>query len=88
MKTFATIFTSLVGLSLAVFGFGTAFEEAHKASPSLWIGGAFFALGLIGTLMTPFVGDKVAAAAKEGISLGSLGRRAYDGKVDVPKVDP
>ena len=75
MKYLTTILTSIVGLSLAVFGFGTAFMEVHKAAPDHWIAGAFFLLGIVGTLMTPYVGGQMAAAANRGIDLG---RRGYD----------
>ena len=78
MKYLTTILTSIVGLSLAVFGFGTAFMEVHKAAPDHWIAGAFFLLGIVGTLMTPYVGGQAAAAVKQGIQLGTFGRREYD----------
>ena len=81
--------SAIFGLCFSVFGFGTAYLEVHKSSPNIWIAGAFFALGLLGTLMTPFLGDRVASAAKQGIALGAFGRRAYDENVtrhtDPPK---
>jgi hypothetical protein len=80
MKRLLTLIAStMIGLVFSAFGFGTSFLEVHKPSPNIWIAGAFFALGLIGTLMTPFVGDALATAARKGIALGSFGRRAYDG---------
>ena len=80
MKRILTLVASaMIGLAFSAFGFGTSFLEVHKPSPNIWIAGAFFVLGLVGTLMTPFVGDALAAAAKKGIALGTFGRRAYDG---------
>ena len=87
MKYITTILTSIVGLSLAVFGFGTAFMEVHKATSDHWVAGAFFVLGIVGTLMTPYVGGQAAAAVKQGIQLGTFGRRAYDDGKAIPEIE-
>ena len=69
------------GLALLVFGFWSAHVEtlSHTRSVPLII--VYLVLGVIGALLLPDLGGKLAGAFRTGISLGAAGRRAYDGQV-------
>jgi xanthine/uracil/vitamin C permease (AzgA family) len=78
---YLTLATKLAaGIALVWFGFINVHMEMLRSTPSNVRIGLFVGIGLLGALVMPSIGDAIAQAAKNGIALGSLGRRAYDGK--------
>jgi hypothetical protein len=70
----------ILGAALVWFAFVNVHTEMLRTDPSNVRVGLFVAIGFLGTLVMPSIGDAIEHAAKNGIALGQLGRRAYDGK--------
>lgn len=89
MTILGRIIQALLGLALMAFGFYSAHVETSSATRSIPLVIVYLALGILGALLLPDVGGKLATTMRTGIAIGAAGRRAYDGEVVVePKEEP